>query len=768
MSNYQVSLLMTSKQDRKHFNFLKLDYKKYYPIIVIDDFLKHIQEEVETSYQKEVNLRFKLVEVIEIAGSSKKDNIELGEFDFVVKPTTKFLNEDRFYQIAETEIYLKSPNVDENYKQQVLENIKNAKDIKMQNTSDKKLKNSTKKSILGNLFKQKKDSEETIEKSQKDFPGQENVEQEDELNTEHEEQDIKQVANNENKEKLDYDAAFSESVLESEEQMDVQENIPAEKSEETITEQPKVEETDSTYGSDSIDLSAIIDIPDFQLPKVKAKDVFLTQSDDPVENKKLSYLFDRETRLASLKEKRLVNIYSQLVEKYHQYVIANESDIEEKLNDFEESRQAFVEEYTKEIKEQAKKKLNNKIAVTEEKLKAELEDFKEEQRRALIRFEEQLEIDKEEIISTYKEELQNEVKEEKHKADIRFDEDKDKLKEELKQKVKGDVYNYLMIDRKNYIQSLNDEIFKYDEETYKKLDKHLIEWKADLENKNQKLQKQQSEALEQAKYEAEKEKAQAEIIAMKEKDREIELNNQKIKEQELEQRKQENAFKVEEQRLKAREVSATEKANELYKNNNKASWSSKKVGAIIGGSIIAMLVLLLLASQFLFNSKPTYADLIENNQFADAYEEYPNRYNDLLNTAYEERDLETLEYLSSQNEEDQLSDLYLALGTDNTEEVIQSYEAIENKKSLNDDVLKSVADKYLLNQDIEGAKEVNTYISNNDFSEKIAETQNYIEIKKDLERVIEESDDEKEVSDAERDLAQINTLLKVEEDTNNE
>lgn len=762
MSNYQVNLLIVSKKDRNHFKFLKLDHRKFYPIAVIDEYLKHIEEEVENNYKSDVNLRFKLAETMEVEGVKKKEIIELGEFEFLIKPTTKFLNEDRFYQIAETEIHLNSPNVNGEYKKTVLENIRNAKNIKKQNTSDKQSQQKIKSNILGKLFTNKK--EQSLNEDVNNITLEEPKELHEVENTETE-----TVESNEAETKQVYNGSFDESVLEDKPNTDVTNKFEGSNDIPENKVSVKDSNIESIEESGSVRFSKVIDIPDFQLPKVKSKDVFLTQSDDPLENKRLSYLFDRETRLASHKEKRLVEIYNALVDKYHQYVIANDEEIEDKLKEYETSRDAFVEEFTKEIKEQAKIKLQNKKKVLDEKQNSELEDFKEEQKNALNRFEEQLKIDEEEILSAYKETLQNEIKEEKHIAGIRFEENKETLRNELKQKVERDVYNYVMLDKKEHVQALNDELFKYDEETYKHLDKKLKEWQADLDNQKQNLHKLQQDELTQVKHEAEKEKAQAEILAMKEKDREIETNNQRIKEQELEQKRQEIAFNQEEQKLKAREIDAKEKANEMAKAQSENSpMNIKKLASIITLSVIALLILLLLAFQFIFKSEPTYAELVDNNQYADAYEEYPNRYNDLLNIAYEENDLETLEYLSKQNEDDQVSPLYLALSVDNTDEVIQTYETIENKNALNDDILKSVADKYLLKQDIDGAKEVNNHISNNEYSEKIAETQNYIEIKKDLERVIEESDDEKEVSKAERDLEQINTLLKVQEDTNNE
>src|SRR5699024_6519083 len=119
---------------RKYFRYLKIDHRRFYNIAVIDELLKHIQIAVTEKYEKNVSLKFTLVEEIEIEGSDKKEKVELGDFDYVIKPTTKFLNDDRFYQIAETEIYLKNSNHDEDYKKSILKNIKNSKSIKQQHT----------------------------------------------------------------------------------------------------------------------------------------------------------------------------------------------------------------------------------------------------------------------------------------------------------------------------------------------------------------------------------------------------------------------------------------------------------------------------------------------------------------------------------------------------------------------------------------------------------------------------------------------------------
>src|SRR5699024_12396474 len=98
-----------------------------------------------------------------------------------------------------------------------------------------------------------------------------------------------------------------------------------------------------------------------------------------------------------------------------------------------------------------------------------------------------------------------------------------------------------MIDKKSHIQTLNDELFKMDEAAYQRLDRLLKEWQVDAENEQQKNEKTQHEALEQAKYEAETEKAQAQILAARKKNVEVEEKKQRIREQELQQKQAERS-----------------------------------------------------------------------------------------------------------------------------------------------------------------------------------------------------------------------------------
>src|SRR5699024_4692811 len=71
----------------------------------------------------------------------------------------KFLNDDRFYQIAETEIYLKSPNLEEEYKKSILKNIKNSKSIKQQNTVGKGRKRFNAKGVIPPFLKKQSQAE---------------------------------------------------------------------------------------------------------------------------------------------------------------------------------------------------------------------------------------------------------------------------------------------------------------------------------------------------------------------------------------------------------------------------------------------------------------------------------------------------------------------------------------------------------------------------------------------------------------------------------
>src|SRR5699024_2526289 len=112
---------------------------------------------------------------------------------------------------------------------------------------------------------------------------------------------------------------------------------------------------------------------------------------------------------------------------------------------------------------------DNKIMVLNERQTKELEDYKEEQQKALSRFEENQRTEKDEKSADYKTELQKEIKEEKQKAHQQFDVNKDNLKKQLREKVEEDVYQYVMLDKKSHIQKLNDELLKMDEAAYQRL-----------------------------------------------------------------------------------------------------------------------------------------------------------------------------------------------------------------------------------------------------------------------------------------------------------
>ncbi|WP_020006615.1 hypothetical protein [Salinicoccus albus] len=632
MSNYQVRLIILSKADRKYFGYLNIDHKKYYSIAVIDECLKHIQEAVKQSFQKAVKIRFHLVENIDVEDGKKQETVELGTFEYEITPSTQFLNEDRFYQIAEKEIYLNSSNANEAYKKEVLENIAQAKEVKSPNTIKKQRIGNIKDTLVNKWLGKRIDvtepdhqSENSVEDLEANGSSESETRAEGEQEIEQKVQDELEESTEETNEKVEQNIEANENG----ESSDTEETVNAESEENTDTEKEKKvsvddgstvdkaeneSESESSLSSEAGQteamtiapadaFNALIDIPDFQLPRVMSRDIFLKQSDDPVENKRLSFLFDRETRLASYKEQRLIEIYHTLVDNYNEYLLANEQDIDTKLEEYERSRESFVEEYIHDLKAQVTSKLDDKVKTVDQQQQDEMDDFKAEQTQARHRFEERQNNEQEEMIAEYKERLQKEVKAEKAKAEQKFEEKKEALREELKQKVQADVYNYVMLDKQAQIKLLNDEIFEYDENTYRQLDENINAWKTDVENQQHKHQTAQHEGMEQAKYEAEKEKAQADILAMKEKDRAHEANAQHLQAQELEQKQNEMAYKKEEQRLKAIEVDAKHKEAEAKKKEAErmVPMNVRKIAGIVTGAVLVLFILIMFAFQLFFN-----------------------------------------------------------------------------------------------------------------------------------------------------------------------
>ncbi|SOC45072.1 hypothetical protein [Salinicoccus kekensis] len=782
MSNYQVKLLIISKADRRHFNYLNLNAKKYHSIAVIDEYLKHIEDEVRKSYKNPVKLRFHLVEIIDTDDGKKQEKVELGSFEYDVQPDKSFVSENRFHQIVETDLYLNNSNVDDAYKEEILKNIEQSKTIMSEQNESSRSKPQKKfrikETIVNTFLKKKTDVSEPEERSENLFEDLEDENKEPELfdkseevpdtQTEDETREYSESKNSDETVSEDIEADDDDKKEREISEADTENNEVTEddKSIEAVEEKTQEKPETRPYFED-ISFDNLIDIPDFKLPKVKSRDLFLKQSDDPVENKRLSFLFDRETRLASYKEQSLVEIYHDLVDKYHNYLFANEQDIDAKLEEYEQTRETFVEQFIYPFKEKMNEKLEKTKQTIEQQKKSEHDDFVAQQKQALHRFEEQQNSEEEEKINEYKVRFQNEIIAEKEKANQKFEEKKEDLKKELTEKVKADVYNYVLLGQQTQIQKLNNEVFEYDEETYRQLDEKIKVWQTELENKQQQEKMIQEEGLAQAKYEAEKEKAQSDILSIREKERELEANAQRLQAQELEQKQNEMAYQQEEQRLKAIEVDAKQKTAEAKKREAERMipMSVRKIGGIVAGAVLVLFVLIMFAFQLFFNDESTYAELIDEEEYVEAYERYPNRFDDLLQTAYDNGDSETINYLAEQSPENTTAELYQAIIQGQSQAIMRAYQNIGNPEQLDDDILMIVANQYLSQQNIQQAQAVSAYMNDPNYSERIAEVENYMNIKEELEQVIEESDDDEEVENAENTLAQIDAIFNNQEDT---
>src|SRR5699024_9261280 len=606
--------------DRKRFEHLRLSSKKFYSIAVIDEFLKHIQEDVQKNNtedsQGSVRLRFHLYEVV--STEKKTERIQIGTFEYEVTPDKAFVDEDRFYHIVETEIYLNESNVSDSYKKEILSNIINAKKGFAKQSESQEQHTKSKVRLL-DRFKQmhiKKQSD--VSEPQHEQPDED--EEIDSLTTvadtgETEAEAKSDASENEAIEAQEKKANESETtttIYESshEEQADAEhdeENFTEEKTEESLEEQANKTEVklDQEQGEllERIPFETLIDIPDFQMPKVQSRHLFLKKTDDPVENKRLSYLFERETQVNTFKEKRLAEIYHDLVEKYHEYLLANEKDIDRQLEAYEEKRSEFVDRFLHDFKDKADENLKTKRKTVEQQQKAERDDFLQQQKQALDRFDERQKDEQDEILKAYRDAKQKELLEEKERAHQKFDEEKAELKAEIEEKVREDIYNHLLFEKQEQVKALNDEVFKYDEQTYKTLEEKSQMWKADFENQKQQEKTIQEASMSQAQYEAEKEKAQSEILSMNQKQREIDENNQRLKAQELEQKQAELAYKQEEQRLKAIEADAQQKEAEAKKKEAERMipMNLRKIAGIVAIAVLFLFILIMFAFQLFFN-----------------------------------------------------------------------------------------------------------------------------------------------------------------------
>ena len=779
MSEYQVKMLIISKADRKRFEHLKLSSKKFYSIAVIDEFLKHIQEDVQKNHtednQGSVRLRFHLYEVV--STEKKTERVEIGTFEYEVTADKAFVDENRFYQIVETEIYLNESNVSDSYKKEILSNIINAKKGFAKQSESQEQRTKSKVRLL-DRFKQ------MLIKKQSDVsePEQPSVNEEsDSLTTDTDtgetEAEVKSDASeNEAREAQDKKADESDTTMyesSHEEQADAEhdeENFTEEKTEESLEEQAnktevKLEQEQGVL-LERIPFETLIDIPDFQIPKVQSRHLFLKKTDDLVENKRLSYLFERETQLNTYKEKRLAEIYHDLVEKFHEYLLANEEDIDRQLKVYEEKRSEFVDHFLHDFKDTADENLKRKRKTIEQQQKAERDDFLQQQKQALDRFDEKQKDEQDEILKAYRDAKQKELLKEKERAHQKFDEEKAELKAEIEEKVREDIYNHLLFEKQEQVKALNDEVFKYDEQTYKTLEEKSQAWKADFENQKQQEKAVQEASMSQAQYEAEKEKAQSEILSMNQKQREIDENNQRLKAQELEQKQAELAYKQEEQRLKAIEVDAKHKEAEAKKKEAERMipMNLRKIAGIVAIAVLFLFILIMFAFQLFFNDGQSYAELVDEGEYVEAYERYPNRLSELLQTANENDDIETINYLSEQSPENRTAQLYQAIHQNDSSAITEAYESIETPQNLNDDILMRVADAYIQQESISHAQAVSTQMSDSRYSDRISEVESYMSLKEELEATIEDSDDDDEVEQAEATLEQIEQIFESQEE----
>lgn len=781
MSEYQVKMLIISKADRKRFEHLKLSSKKFYSIAVIDEFLKHIQEDVQKNHtqdsQGSVRLRFHLYEVV--STEKKTERIEIGTFEYEVTADKAFVDEDRFYQIVETEIYLNESNVSDSYKKEILSNIINAKKGFAKHSESQEQHAKSKVRLLDRFKQMRIKKQSDVSEPEHEQPSKN--EEIDSLTTDTEagetEAEAKSDASeNEAIEAQDKSANESETTIyesSQEEQADAErneENFTEEKTEESLEEEPvemEVKSEQEQGGSlEKSPFEMLIDIPDFQMPKIQSRHLFLKKTDDPVENKRLSYLFERETQLNTYKEKRLADIYHDLVEKFHEYLLANEEDIDRQLEVYEEKRSEFVDHFLHDFKDKADENLKRKRKTIEQQQKAERDDFLQQQKQALDRFDERQKDEQAEILKAYRDAKQKELLEEKERAHQKFDEEKAELKAEIEEKVREDIYNHLLFEKQEQVKALNDEVFKYDEQTYKTLEEKSQTWQTDFENHKQQEKTVQEASMSQAQYEAEKEKAQSEILSMNQKQREIDENNQRLKAQELEQKQAELAYKQEEQRLKAIEVDAKHKEAEAKKKEAERMipMNLRKIAGIVAIAVLFLFILIMFAFQLFFNDAQSYAELVDEGEYVEAYERYPNRLSELLQIAHENDDIETINYLSEQSPENRTVQLYQAIHQNDSSTITEAYESIESPQKLNDDILMRVADAYLQQESISHAQAVSTQMSDSRYSDRISEVESYMSLKEELEATIEDSDDDDEVEQAEATLEQIEQIFEDQEE----
>lgn len=787
-----------SKDER---NIIKVKNNQPYYFKDANNYFRQLQEasiDLKDKKDKYIKIDITLVNADNVPVYKLADYELRGDYEAIDKLIIYYLNT----QYVDPEEYDQGMSNYEDDKNELIKQIKDSLDVKSKTSESNVTTTNHKPNLFKRIFKSKSNKTDIDQEVEQPFEETSTIDDEADTYENEEHQDINQEINQtdteDTVEKTDDIILKSDDDVEkdtkqtdetynndTERSNEIDENELANKSvgepveEETLVEvdnAPEVEETGrdthDNHETKSLEThNTHFKLPtfDYVVPQFKKSDL-----DDYVSKDVQEYLNIKEYERVNISNESIRDLNTSMKKSYLEFVKKNDEAIkqfddtyapnEHSLDQFKENiaiaQQNELEEYDANLKQINDQRYENK----EISIKQDIDNYKKQKENELNQYKLELESSKNNDL----EQKHVELREKMTTALKNKREEIDKLHNQNRVKYKNDLNVALL----NNINTMYDEyknkeyidIKSFNEEVSNSLDK--IREQAKLHQIEV-----EKERTEQNRLHLEKLKEQNENQLLKNKEHEqqaIEKQNENLL---LEKEKEERAerqrrIELEEQTQKDKHEATMKELELKYQQNrnlymtdpvDKSSTESDTKPLIWSiGTLIFILIALLIYNYLSDNT--SYEALLEEESYATIASEYEAELPNLSEDMYKNNDDTGLSELTNHTNHP-LVHFRNALANSDQETIIQIYESLNNTNELTDEELKEIAQIYISNRDYESATNINKQLNSSDINKQIAEMTYYEQYKTELEDTIENSDNDKEVERAKKELEQVNIVL---------
>ena len=592
-------------------------------------------------------------------------------------------------------------------------------------------------------------------------------------------------------------------------QSDKEVNIETEKS---VTENKNKVNPNSNKVEDTINENHMIEDKKKKIKDEPAKKVTSTRKEQPknvqkVIIPKLSYESPEISLLTGDYVSKAVQEYLNEAE-YARVLKKNK-----KIEDYNNELNAYYLDLQKELEEKLEKYAKDKKP-TEQDIK----EFKEREiarvQSSLTSFENDIKSNNAEILSMKREQFGNDLKVLKEKNQERIEHLKREI--ELEEKSFENKENTILESlEKEHEKQLSEQLSRYKEELkaisreklklnhQEKLDKYYMNrdsYRSALtQNMIESLKKKydlyQTELsalthdsyLSQIKDDIQKIKSNAEAHQEKiEKERtrqaienthfkELELKDidvRKLREEKehniserkrIEAENRERELKIKEKQQEDDHLARMKELELKYMKPKKEDTEEPKFNRFLIGvlsTVLGLLLLILVGAYLMLNPEndESYQSLLDNQDYSGISQKYPDKLDQLSETLYQENNNYGLETLVNESNNEFALFRYHLLNN-NKKEIIETYEKMSEKDSIKNNELLQVAHAYMDNTQFEKAQELNENLNDRELNKQLAEIEYYLQVKAELENVINSSKDKDNIKKAEQELKQVKIIL---------